>query len=200
VPEGSVAIYTKPFGKPQAGNGALREKGDGRAGPRGGADALTLMDAVIHAIPIVMSFVLFAGLMYLFIRRNREGGTILRLRDEMQGPVCLSTRLDHASKLGEGGFNGTRGMWISFRGPKRLVVGTDAFMISMPQALREFVFIGRESSIAMSRSPSRLVQRDWIIITGQFRGRQIHIAITKKEGIQEIWQALAGAGARQVTG
>jgi hypothetical protein len=62
------------------------------------------------------------------------------------------------------------------------------------------VFIGRESSIAMSRSPSRLVQQDWIIITGPFKGRQIQIAITKKEGLQEIWQALAEAGARRVTG
>jgi hypothetical protein len=158
------------------------------------------MDAVIHAIPIVMTFVIISGIMYLFIRQNRERGTNSPLRDEIQRRVCLSTRLDHASKLGEGGFNGTRGMWINFRGPKRLVVGTDAFMISMPQALREFVFIGRESSIAMSRSPSRLVQRDWIIITGQAGGRQIQIAITKKEGLQEIWQALAGTGAGQVTG
>jgi hypothetical protein len=158
------------------------------------------MDAVSHAIPIVMAFVIISGIMYLFIRQNRERGTNSPLHGEIQRQVCLSTRLDHASKLGEGGFNGTRGMWISFRGPKRLVVGTDAFMISMPQALREFVFIGRESSIAMSRSPSLLVQRDWIIITGQAGGRQIQIAITKKDGLQEIWQALAAAGAGQVTG
>src|SRR5580658_2103086 len=109
------------------------------------------MDAVIHAIPIVMAFVIMSGIMYLFIRQNRERGTNSPLRDEIQRQVCLSTRLDHASKHGERGFNSTRGMWICFRGPKRLVVGTDAFMISMPQALREFVFIGRESSIAMNR-------------------------------------------------
>ena len=37
------------------------------------------------------------------------------------------------------------------RGPKRLIVGTDAFMISAPQALCEFVFTGRESSIAFTQ-------------------------------------------------
>ena len=90
-------------------------------------------------------------------------------------------------------------MWIRFKGPKRLVVGADAFMISMPQALREYVFTGRESSIAISQAPSRLAERDWIIITGQAGGRQVQIAITKKEGLPEIWQALAGTGAAQAT-
>lgn len=154
----------------------------------------------MDAIPIVMSFVIVGGIMFLFIRQNRERDTNAPLRDEIQSRVRLSARLDHVSKLGEGGFRGTSGMWISFRGPKRLVVGADAFMISMPQALREYVFTGRESSIAISQAPSRLVQRDWIIITAQTGGRQIQIAITKKEGLPEIWQALAETGAWQVTG
>lgn len=146
------------------------------------------------AIPILMSFVIIGGILFLFIRQNSERAANAPLRDEIQGRVCLSTRVDYVSKLGEGGFRGTPGMWIPFKGPKRLVVGTDAFMLSMPQALREFVFTGRESSIAISKAPSRLAERDWIIITGQAGGRQVQIAITKKEGLAEIWQALAGTG------
>ena len=147
-----------------------------------------------------MSFVIIGGIMFLFMRQNRERTANAPLRNEIQERVCLSTRLDHVSKLGEGGFRGTPGMWIRAKGPKRLVVGADAFMISMPQALREYVFTGRESSIAISQTPSRLVKRDWIIITGQAGGRQVQIAITKKEGLPEIWQALAATGAWQVTG
>lgn len=133
-------------------------------------------------------------IVYLFVRRNRERAGNAPLRNEIQGRVCLSTPLDHVSILGTGGFGGTRGLWIRFKGPKRLVVGADAFMISMPQALREYVFTGRESSIAIGQAPSRLAERDWIIITGQVGGRQVQVAITKKEGLPEIWQALAGTG------
>ncbi len=75
-----------------------------------------------------------------------------------------------------------------------MIVGTDAFMMSAPQALREFVFIGRESSIAFSQAPSRLVDRDWIVITGQAGGREIQLAITR-DNLLEVWQALAGTGA-----
>lgn len=154
----------------------------------------------MDAIPIIMSVIIIGGIMFLFMRQNNERATNAPLRAVIQGQVSLSTRLDHASILGTGGFGGTPGIWIRFKGPKRLVVGADAFMISMPQALREFVFTGRESSIAISQAPSRLAQYDWIIITGQAGGRQVQIAITKKEGLPEIWQALAGTGAVQATG
>lgn len=151
-------------------------------------------------LPIVTPFVIVGGILFLFMRRNRERATNAPLRSQIQAQVRLSTPLDHASILGTGGFGGTRGQWIRFKGPKRLVVGADAFMISMPQALREYVFTGSESSIAISQAPSRLAERDWIIITGQADGRQVKIAITKKAGLPEIWQALAGTGAGQVTG
>jgi hypothetical protein len=149
-------------------------------------------------LPLLGVLVIIGGWMYVFTRQNREREANAPLRDEIQARVYLSTRLDRVSKLGEGGFRGTRGVWIGFRGPKRLVVGADAFMISMPQALREYVFTGRESSIAISQTPSGLARRDWIIITGQADGRQVQIAITKKEGLPEIWQALAGTGAALV--
>jgi hypothetical protein len=78
-------------------------------------------------------------------------------------------------------------------GPKRLTVGTDAFMVSAPQAGREFVFTGRDSSIALSQAPSRVVTRDWIVVTRQVGDRQLRLAITR-DNLPEVWQALAGTG------
>ena len=86
---------------------------------------------------------------------------------------------------------GTRGVWIRLRGPKRLIVGTDAFMVSAPQALSEFVFRGSESSIAFGQAVN---PDDCIMITGQAGGRQVQLAITGGN-LPDIWQALAGTGA-----
>jgi hypothetical protein len=153
----------------------------------------------MQIVPVLMSFAVIGGIMYLLIRRNRERFTNAPLRGEIQARIGLSTPLDHVSILGRGGFEGTRGQWIRFRGPKRLVVGADAFMISLPGAAREFAFTGRESSIAFSQARSGLAKRDWIIITGESGGRQVQLAITKRSGLLEIWQALAGTGAAQAT-
>jgi hypothetical protein len=151
-----------------------------------------------------MEFVVTAAVLcviaYLFIRRNREragsappgtGGA--PLPDKIEARVSFRTPLYRASVLGTGGFGGTRGMWIPLRGPKRLIVGTDTFMVSAPLALREYVFTGRESSMALSQAPSQLVDRDWIVITTQAGGRQVRLAITR-DNLPEIWQALAGTG------
>jgi hypothetical protein len=101
--------------------------------------------------------------------------------------VCFETTLDRVSIL-------SRGMWIPVRGPKRLIVGTDAFMISAPQALRKFVFRGPESSIAFGQAVN---PGDYIRITGQVDGRQVQLAITR-DNLHDIWQALAGTGAALV--
>jgi hypothetical protein len=66
----------------------------------------------------------------------------------------------------------------SLRCPKRLTVGTDAFLVSAPQALREYVVTGRDTSIALSQAPSRIVNRDWIVVTRQHGDRQLRLAIT----------------------
>jgi hypothetical protein len=84
-------------------------------------------------------------------------------------------------------------MWIPLRGPKRLTVGTDAFMVTARQAQRDFVFTGCETSIALSQAPSLIVSRDWIVITGQAGDRQVQLAITG-DNLPEVWQALAGTG------
>jgi Domain of unknown function (DUF4328) len=118
------------------------------------------------------------------------------LRAEIEARVCFETTLDRASILGTGGFGGTRGVWMRLRGPKRLIVGTDAFLISAPQALREFVFRGYESSIAFGQAVN---PDDYIKITGPAGGRQVQLAITGND-LQGIWQALAATGVTLVGG
>jgi hypothetical protein len=141
---------------------------------------------------VVAAIVCVAG--YLVAQRNRQRSRNAPLRSEILARVCFETTLDRVSKLGTGGFAGTRGAWIPVRGPKRLIVGTDAFMVSAPLALREFAFTGRESSIAVSQVPSRLADRDWIVITGQAEGSQVQLAITT-DNLPDVWQALAETGA-----
>jgi len=140
---------------------------------------------------VLIPLVIIGGLVYMFMRQNRERAANAPLRDEIAARVCFETTLDRASFLGTGGFGGTRGVWIRSRGPKRLVVGTDAFMVSAPQALSEFVFRGSESSIAFGQAVS---PDDCIMITGQAGGRQVQLAITGGN-LPDIWQALAGTGA-----
>jgi hypothetical protein len=140
---------------------------------------------VILAIPCVI--------VYLLARQHRKRDGNAPLRIEIGERVSFRAPLYRASILGVGGFGGTRGMWIRLRGPKRLTVGTDGFMISAPLAGREFVFTGRDSSIALSRAPSRIVTRDWIIVTRQDGDLQFRLAITR-DNLPEVWQALAGTG------
>jgi hypothetical protein len=70
-------------------------------------------------------------------------------------------------------------------------------MIDASQAFREYVFAGRDSSIAFSQEPSRLGSRGWIVIAGQVRGRQVRLAVTRDD-LPEVWQALAGTGVAQL--
>src|SRR5215469_4768935 len=149
----------------------------------------------MHWLPPLLIPLLITGVwVYVLKRRNGERARNAPLRGEIEAQVCFETILYRASILGTGGFGGIRGYWIPLRGPKRLIVGTDAFMVSAPQALREFTFRGRESSIAFSQAPSRVVNRDWIVITGHGDGCQVQLAITQ-DNLLEVWRALAGTGA-----
>jgi hypothetical protein len=147
---------------------------------------------------LLIPLLIIGAWVFMFKRRNLQRGRNAPLRAEIVAQRCFETILYRARILGTGRFAGTRGYWNTLRGPKRLIVGTDAFMVSAPQALREFVFTGRESSIAFTRMPSRLVDRDWIVITGQAGGRQVQLAITQ-DNLQDVWQALAGTGAALVS-
>lgn len=139
---------------------------------------------------VLIPLLIISCIVYLFVRRNRERARNAPLRAEIEAQVRFETTLVRASMLGTGGFGGTRGVWIRLQGPKRLIVGTDAFMISTPQALREFIFVGAESSIAFGQAVN---PDDCIMISGEAGGRQIKLAITGKD-LQGIWHALAGTG------
>jgi hypothetical protein len=141
----------------------------------------------------VVALAIGGGIAYLFVRRSSERDENAPLRTEIEARVSFQARLQGASVLGTGGFGGTRGMWIPVRGPKRLTVGADAFMVSAPQALREYVFTARDSSIVRSQAPSRIANRDWIVITRQDGARSLRLAITS-DNLPEVWQALAGTG------
>ena len=140
---------------------------------------------------VLIPLLIIGGFVYLFVRRNRERAENAPLRGEIEARVCFETTLYRASILGTGGFEGTRGVWIQLKGPTRLIVGTDAFMVSAPQALREFVFSGPESSIAFGQAVN---SGDCIMITGQAGGRQVQLAITG-DNLPDIWRALAATGA-----
>jgi hypothetical protein len=142
----------------------------------------------------VVTLAIPCAIVYLFVRRNRERDGNAPLRSEIQARVSFRAPLKGASVLGTGGFGGTRGVWIPLRGPKRLTVGADAFIVSAPQAMREYAFTGRDSSIALSRAPSRIANREWIVVTRQDGDRQLRLAITT-DNLPEVWQALAGTGA-----
>ena len=141
----------------------------------------------------VVILAIACGIVYLFARRNRERNENVPLRNDIEAGVALRTSLHRASVLGTGGFGGTRGMWIPLRGPKRLTVGAGGFTVSAPLASREFTFTGSDSSIALSQAPSRVVSRDWIVITRNDGNRQLRLAITR-DNLPEVWQALAGTG------
>jgi hypothetical protein len=147
--------------------------------------------------PLVIPLMIIGGWVYIFRRRNRERGRNAPLRAQLEAQVCFESTLYRVSILGTGGLGGTRGYWIPLRGPKRLIVGADAFIVLAPLALREFVFAGQESSIAFIRMASRLVDLDWIVITGQAGGRQVQIAITQ-DNLMDVWAALAATGAAHV--
>jgi hypothetical protein len=139
-------------------------------------------------LPLLWALGVIAIIVYAFIRESRERARNAPLRGEIEARVCFSTVLDRAR------FRGTGGYWIAIKGPKRLVVGTEAFMV-VSSSGAVFALRGCESSFAWSQAPSRVVNRDWIVITGQNGTRQVQLAVTKKGGLPEIWQALAGTGA-----
>jgi hypothetical protein len=149
----------------------------------------------VKLLALVAQFGIAGALMWLSTRvwLNRQRARNAPLRREVEAQVWFATTLDRASIFRKSTFGRARGQWFPLRGPRRLIVGTDAFIFSAPTALREFYFRGRECSIASSQAPSRFVKRDWIVISGQAGGRLIQLAIAR-DNLPEVWQALAGTG------
>ncbi len=165
--------------------GAFRHSDSGMS-----AELLRVL-AVVAQTAVVCALVWGGTRLWLNRQRTKSAG----LRGEIKAQVCFETTLRYASLLASRGYGGfsTRGRWIPLQRPRRLIVGTDAFIFSAPNALKEFVFRGRECSIAYSQTPSHFVNRDWIIITGQVDGRPVQLAISD-DNLPEIWQALTGTG------
>jgi hypothetical protein len=139
--------------------------------------------------PLVISYALMSVGTRIWLYRLR--GRTVGLRGDIEAQVRFATTLNRASIRGKGLGSG---VWLSLQGPRRLTVGTDAFIFSAPNALKEYVFRGSECSIALSQAPSRFANRDWIIITGPASGRQVQLAISH-DNLMEVWQALAATGA-----
>jgi hypothetical protein len=92
------------------------------------------MAPVSAVMEFVVTLAIACGIVYLLARRNRERNGNAPLRHEIEGDVSFRAPLHCASVLGTGGFGGTRGMWIRLRGPKRLTVGANGFVVSAPLA------------------------------------------------------------------
>ncbi len=125
----------------------------------------------------------------LLIRRNRERARNAPLRSEINTQVRFETTLGlrHTFILRDG-------YWQTERGQGRLTVGTDAFIISAPQALREYAFSGCQTSITRTQMQFGPAGRDCIVITGPAGGRQIQLAIMP-DNLPGTWNALAATGA-----
>jgi hypothetical protein len=111
--------------------------------------------------PLLISLLIISGWVYMFRRQNGARAKNAPLRGEIEAQVCFETSLDRARVLGTGGFGGTRGYWISLRGPKRLTVGTDAFMVPRP---RPSVSLYSQAA----KLPLHSVKRRpaWVAVTG----------------------------------
>jgi hypothetical protein len=154
------------------------------------------MDAIrllAMAGQVAVAAAIMWGTTRLYLRRQR--GTNAGLRSEIAAQVRFETTLDRA-RIRNKGLGG--GGWLTLRRPQRLIVGSDAFIFSAPNALKEYVFRASECSIEFSQEPSSLFDRsDWIIITGTPIGRRSQTRLAISQGsLMDVWQALTQAGAR----
>ncbi len=96
-----------------------------------------------------------------------------------------------------------REWWTGTSSWMELVVRVDAFEVLCPLRLvrvvlgLEYYFKARETTIRVTRAPSGILKRDWIVVTGQRLGQEIQLAIaqsTYRGGILDAWNALLRAG------
>ncbi len=150
---------------------------------------MNLLRLLTFLAPLGIAYALMSVGSRVRLNRQRARNTP-QLRSEIEAQVCFAAALTYVGVLGKGGWTTH---WLRLQGPKWLIVSTDAFIVSAPRALREYVFRGCECSLAFGQAPSRFVNRDCILITGQACDRQVKIAISN-DNLPEVWQALAGTG------
>ena len=147
----------------------------------------------ILALCVAAGFVFIYGRIWL--RRHREAP----LRRELRArEVTFRTVLDRVKVADSGGWP----KWAEVSAPMGLFVRGDAIEVSSSVApLRivmglEYYLLAAGTSIELSRSPSRIYRRDWIVLTGQQAGEDIQLAITttNDDALLQAWNALVTAG------
>jgi hypothetical protein len=150
-----------------------------------------------YLVPMIVVVIVGFGVVKTWLDHRREEP--LR-RELMNQEVTFCAKLNHVRVLGTGGLNGTRGQWVSLKGPMSLLVRTGGFEVVCPiNILRllfgmEYRFQASEALIEMSQVPSRFIQSEWIVVSGQKGHRDICIAMTTSDSLDSIWHALTGIG------
>lgn len=145
-------------------------------------------------LAVVVAVGLAVGFGQIWLRRRKEAP--LRREVRAQG-VTFRTELEYVKTI-------TRhGGWTRPYGLMELVVRADAFEVSCP--LRpvgvvlglEYYFRAHETTIQVSRVPSAVYKRDWIVVTGRRFGQEIQLAIAQRnyrDCLPDAWNALVRAG------
>jgi hypothetical protein len=148
----------------------------------------------VLALCVAAGFVFIYG--RIWFRRHREAP----LRREIRARDVTFRMIPDQVKVSD---SGGWPKWAGVSAPMGLFVRGDAIEVSSTVApLRvvmglEYYFPAAETPIELSRSPSRIYRRDWIVLTGRQAGKDIQVAVTtmNRSRLLEAWNALVTAGA-----
>jgi len=95
------------------------------------------------------------------------------------------------------------GGWLDLKSGMALIVRGNAIEISSTAwpfravAGEECYFRARETTIQVRRDPSRPFELKWIVVAGRKDGKEVKLAISKRNARQlsQVWSAMVGAGA-----
>jgi hypothetical protein len=149
------------------------------------------MEFVLLAV-VVGGFTAIYGRIWLRRRREAPLRREIRARD-----VSFWTSLDFVKISDSDGWP----RWLGLNAPMALFVRGDAFEVSSTFApIRiamgfEYYFKANETSVEVSRAPSRISKRVSIVVTGRQLDKEIQLAIASKYKLHLAWNALVSAGA-----
>ena len=148
----------------------------------------------ILAVCVAAGFVFIYGRIWL--RRHREAPLRRELRTR---DVTFQAVLARVKVSDSGGWP----KWVEVSAPMGLFLRGDAIEVSSSVAVLrvvmglEYYLPAAGTSVELSRWPSRVYRKDWIVLTGQQAGREIQVAITTANDhmLLQAWNALVTAGA-----
>lgn len=148
-----------------------------------------------YALPAIVAAVFTIGLGQVWLRRRREAPLRWAIRSQK---VTFWISLNQVKEESPGWPR-----WLALNSMMALYVRGDSVEISsMVPPIRvlmgmEYYFKARETFVEISKEPSMFSALNWIVITGSRRGREIKVAIMKRNEIQffDAWNALVVAGA-----